>query len=216
MEIMDFQNQGIGDVVVACWIICSAKAMGERVVMNPRSCHELPPMLGIGDEHVTDRSGLPWAETEGLGHLYEFWKDRTEPSFEPRSRFHYWCQSLGLPRLAPIRPVYHPNKTDSAWAEEEWNKVDAEEIRPRVLVFPDTTSHIRQWPQSYFLELVAGLKRIGCSVGAMAVGADGVNYMDCHWWYGFSLSKVASMACKADVVIANDSGPAHLAGTYRR
>ena len=37
--------------------------------------------------------------------------------------------------------------------------------------------------------------------------------MPCRWWSGFSLGRVAAMAARATVAVANDSGPAHLAST---
>jgi len=40
-----------------------------------------------------------------------------------------------------------------------------------------------------------------------------VDYMPCRWWSGFTLGRAAAMIARANVAVANDSGPAHLAST---
>jgi ADP-heptose:LPS heptosyltransferase len=118
---------------------------------------------------------------------------------------------LNLPKLTPIRPAYCERPDDGEWADEQWRKVDADEAKPRVLFFPDAAWPIRAWPKAYFIDLASELLSSGYAVAAMGGSPEAVEYMPCRWWGGFSTRRVAAMAKRASIVVANESGPSHLA-----
>jgi hypothetical protein len=206
--IIDCQDNGIGDVVVACWIASSAKAANLPLLVNPRQQREVATILGLDSRYVTDRDGLSWSETPGIGHQYEYAIARSSP----RSRFEVWCEALGVGILTPVRPNVLEDQRDKVWASEQWEKVTVSISAPRVLLFPDSAWIVRQWPQPFFAALARGLSSVGCAVAAMAGDQNHVEAFGCWHWWGCSLSKVASMMRQADLVIGNDSGPVHLAG----
>src|SRR5687768_1973675 len=70
--IIDVQHNGLGDVIVGCWMIKSAKLAGYHLMMNPRKWSMVPAMLGIGPEHITNAEGKNWTETAELGLRYEY------------------------------------------------------------------------------------------------------------------------------------------------
>jgi hypothetical protein len=205
--IIDVRHNGIGDVVVACWIVHSAAAIGERVRLNPRDRREIASLLGVSDACLTSDEAADWSSTPGIGHQLEYALKNTNPM----SRFDAWCRSLSLPTLTPVRPPYCELSDDGEWANEQWRKVDADDAKPHVLLFPDAAWPIRAWPKAYFIDLASELIRLGCAVVAMAGSPETVEYMPCHWWGGFNARKIAAMARRALVVVANESGPSHLA-----
>jgi hypothetical protein len=206
---IDVRQNGIGDVVVACWIVHSAAAASRLVRLNPRSHRALARLLGVPDRSLTHDEAADWSQTLGIGTQFEYELVKTAPL----SRFEAWTRSLDLPGIEPVRPPYLETADDARWAEEQWAKVDAGPGSPRVLIFPDAAWSMRAWPKAYFIDLAADLARRGHGVAAMAGTQQAVDYMPCRWWCGFPLGRTAAMAARAAVVVANDSGPAHLAST---
>jgi hypothetical protein len=207
--LIDVRQNGIGDVVVACWIVHSAAAAARRVRLNPRAHWALARLLDVPGDCVTEEEASDWSQTLGLGHQFEY----EQVSLKPMSRFDAWSQSLGLPGLAALRPPYREASEDGAWADEQWEQVETDADTPRVLLFPDVAWSMRGWPKAYFIDLAIALTNAGYAVAAMAAEQPAVEYMPCRWWSGFSLGRVAAMAVRATVAVANDSGPAHLAST---
>jgi hypothetical protein len=205
-RLIDVRQNGIGDVVVACWIVHSAAAIGASVRVNPRNHAELARLLGVSGESLTSEEASDWSQTLGIGHQFEY----EQVNVQPLSRFDAWSRSLGLPGLVPVRPPYLEAEEDARWADDQWAKVGRGGA-PRVLIFPDAAWSMRAWPKAYFVDLAEGLVRAGFAVAAMAAAPSAVDYMPCHWWGGFRLGAVAAMAARAQIAVANDSGPAHLA-----
>lgn len=204
--IIDIRNNGMGDVVVAAWIVHSAAAVGLRVRVNTRERREVARVLGVAEDCMTTEESPDGLTTPGNGHL-EFQLARTAPV----SRFDAWCQSVELPRLAPVRPTYDELREDAEWAEQQWLTAHPDPSAPRVLLFPEAAWPIRAWPKAYFMDLATELVREGWAVAAMGGSQESVNFMTCPWWGGFTVRHAAAMARRATVVVANDSGPAHLA-----
>jgi len=207
---IDVRQNGIGDIVVACWIVHSAAAIGERVRLNPRNHRTVATVLGVPDDCLTRDEAADWSQTLGIGHQFEY----RQVDIAPMSRFDAWSYSLGLPGLRPVRPPYRETPEDAAWAEEQWHKVarvESDADAPRVLLFPDAAYSLRVWPRAYFIDLASQLEARGFAVAAMAATQAAVDFMPCRWWSGFTLAQTAAMAARATVVVANDSGPSHLA-----
>jgi Glycosyltransferase family 9 (heptosyltransferase) len=203
---IDVRQNGIGDIVVACWIVHSAAAIAEQVRLNPRNHWALATLLGVPEECLTREEASDWSQTLGIGHQFEY----HQVNVAPMSRFDAWCQSLDLPRLSPVRPPYREAPEDGAWADQQWSKV-APADAPRILLFPDAAWSLRAWPKAYFVDLTSQLNGLGYAVAAMAGTQAAVEYLPCRWWSGFTLGQTAAMTARASLVVANDSGPSHLA-----
>lgn len=220
VPLLDIQDNGMGDVVLACWIVESALAQGLPVQVNPRRWPDLPKLLGMPACAVTRRVGASATGTPGLGLRFEYRSVATDlaEGREPQNRFTLWAASLGLcppgrPVLVPVRPRYCEDLSDRDWAGEQWRKGDEAEIAPRVLLFTDCARDLRRWSGDRFAELAGRLREDGWNVAAMAGKRAAVETLGCRYWYGFSMGRVAAMIAQADLVIAGDTGPAHLAGT---
>lgn len=81
-----------------------------------------------------------------------------------------------------------------------------------VLVFPEGCWPARVWPRNYYLELCHLLKDAGVNVAVVTekLAPDFGAFRNIH---SQSLAFVAAAMQSAELVIGNDSGPAHLAGT---
>ena len=213
-RIMDFQNNGIGDVIIGCWIIKSAEAIGEFIRINPRNLSKIPKILSIGEKHLTFEEAEDWTKTSEIGLFYEYGQIAAG-NF--RTRFQLWCESLGLTGLKPVRPHYQETSENTTWANNEWcNNTIAPDCKKRVLVFPDCAWGIRTWPRAYFIDLIAALKEKGYAVTAMAGQKYNIDYINCFHMWGLPLDKVAAMINSADLIIGNDTGPTHLSGTINK
>src|SRR4249919_3698600 len=82
-----------------------------------------------------------------------------------------------------------------------------------VLIFPFSYSPVRTWPKAYFVELGLLLKGAGFSVKVDMEQRDYAFFMPFHCIVGQSWNYIAAAIQSAKLVIGNDSGPAHLAGT---
>jgi len=82
-----------------------------------------------------------------------------------------------------------------------------------VLIFPFSYSPVRTWPKNYFVELGIQLRHLGFSVKVVMEQRDYAFYMPFHCIVGQSWNYMAAAMQAAKLVIGNDSGPAHLAGT---
>lgn len=82
-----------------------------------------------------------------------------------------------------------------------------------ILIFPHSYSPVRTWPANYFVELGLILRNAGFSVKFITEQRDYVFFMPFHCVVGQSWDYIAAAIQSARLVIGNDSGPAHLAGT---
>ena len=85
--------------------------------------------------------------------------------------------------------------------------------RFRIIIFPAAAWSTRCWPICYYIDLAEHLTKIGASVAIVGSKSSDVEGFDCSWWWGFSISKVAAFIRRSNLIIGNDSGPAHLGST---
>ncbi len=205
--LIDLKSQGIGDVVVAAWLCHSARAANIDIRLNPRRFEDLARRMGLSGE-ITSDEGDDWSRTREVGLRYEN-KRAAKPG---ATRLGLWCDSIGLPRLEPVRPPYEVLADEAQWAERQWGVGESDGRQPRVLVFPDAAWEIRRWPVAYHIDVSNELRRRGWLVGAAAQSRDSVRDLGSVRWWGQSLARVMALAHAADCVIASDSGPAHFSG----
>lgn len=210
-RLIDIQDNGIGDLVLACWIAVSADAHGLRVRINPRARTDVAKLFEIPSSCISDLTGPNWAQTPGLGHQYEY--QVLARRANASSRFSVWCEALHLPPMTPVRPRYREVKEAGSWADMQWRKTGWQPGQPKLLIFPETAWSVRRWPLAYFVDVASASARLGFAVAVMATDAETVRPFNCWSWWGFPVSRVAAMIRRADLVLGNDSGPAHLAAT---
>lgn len=209
MQIIDIQNNGLGDVVLGCWIIESARYQDQFIQVNPRNHHAITQILCMPDENITHESGGNWTQLEESGFNHEL-KDAHKSN---KNRFEFWAHSMHLENLTPIRPNYGNNSEADSWARQEWEKMSHKQA-PKVILLPEATRATRTWPLIYWLDLCERLKdQYNCCVLTLDGGI--ARQFDTYHYWGMDINQVAALMHQADIVISADSGGAHLAATLK-
>jgi len=203
--------KGLGDLVCFAWIGASLQAAGrdvefyahgwradalrffqQRVIADPRGA-------------VVPQIGYETAVREGSKLNYLEWIAQqcgcsgALRASDPSSR-------RGSATLGTV-PLQRPRLDLPPMDRELGRKASA-----RVLVFPDCAWPTRTWPRSYFLELCHLLKATGVEL-AVVTEKRAEDFGAFRCLYDQSLAFLAAAMQRAHLVIGNDSGPAHLAGT---
>lgn len=121
----------------------------------------------------------------------------------PLSYLEWMAHHLGV-KATPARPRLEMTPMD-----REMGRRDSADV----LIFPSSCSPVRSWPRSYFVELGLLLRKAGFTVKVCTEQRDYAFFMPFHCIVGQSWNYVAAAIQSAKLVVGNDSGPAHLAGT---
>ncbi len=209
---IDNLYDGLGDAITYCWMVKSAEAAGIDARLNIRRWKELGEMFGVS-RLLTDEESDRKKKDGGNGSPH--WNREIELVREGTrlNRFQIWCGEHGLGRLDPSRPAFRGDPVALEWAERAW--IDREAASgggERVLFVPGGAWANRTTPNAIMCDAAYTLANAGLSVAACDVDKDDVDNFP-FFFYGMKLEYSAALAARADVVIANDSGMAHLAGT---
>lgn len=115
--------------------------------------------------------------------------------------------------VAPTPLAVSPENAE--FAEAVWAQLG--DKGPRVYVAPFAAYGTREWPLSHWVDLVWGLHDRGCRVlaGLHANDKDACSSFVKSLW-GHPWNQIAAVIASADLVVSNDTGPAHLAGCLKR
>jgi len=185
--------RGVGDIVCFAWLGEGMIAAGEPVEFFATDWRA--ELLTLFQMPVTaDKTGgvLTW---EGY--------ETAVKTNSPLSYLEWIAFHLGV-STPPRRP-----RLDMTPMEREMGRRDTAEV----LIFPFSYSPVRTWPKAYFVELGLLLKAEGLSVKFVTEQRDYAFFMPFHCIVGQSWNYIAAAIQSAKLVIGNDSGPAHLAGT---
>jgi ADP-heptose:LPS heptosyltransferase len=83
----------------------------------------------------------------------------------------------------------------------------------RVLLFPQAEWQPRTWPPAYWVDLAWLLHDSRVSAAIMLASRDERFFNVPLYFYGCALGDVAALISRVELVVGNDSFPAHLAGT---
>ena len=184
---------GLGDLLCYGWLDAGARAAGESVAWFATGWRaEVLRLLGIAPVDDPEGSIL----TEGG---FEEAMQRGEKT----TYLAAIASELGI-SSTPIRPTLDIPHGDRAWAEQN---------RKRVLLFPQTHGASKQWPAAYWIELAWSLHRQGIETCVVLLKAEERYTQNVPFWMtSISHSQLFALTALADLVISNDSGPAHLGG----
>ena len=122
-----------------------------------------------------------------------------------RPRAVIWSEFLGIP-CEPKRPEFKLNQVGY--------------LPRRVLLCPNTHFKPREWPPAYWMDLNWKLRDANVDVVWLMEHQNDLNQYSQRGpsmaYYGLSMRDCAALMSSAAVVVANDSMPAHLAGTVGR
>jgi hypothetical protein len=184
---------GLGDVVCFAWLGEGIKQARGHCEFYATEWHA--EVLRLFQQNVTDDEKD--AVFTNVGY---------ETAVKTKSPLNYlqWiAHHLGV-KETPARPKMNPNPMD-----REMGRRAAGDI----LIFPHGIWLPRVWPKNYFVELGLLLLDAGYKVRFVTKERDYAFFMPFPCVVGKSISFVASAIQQSRLVIGNDSGPAHLAGT---
>jgi len=196
--------KGLGDLVCFAWIGAGLQAADRDVEFYAVGWRS--DVLRFFQQRVTTDIHGVIAPKEGY-----------ETAMRAGSKLNYlqWiARQCGLEGIAPSMPgsdgalpSIRPRLDLPPMDRELGRKASA-----RVLVFPEGAWPARVWPRNYWLELCHLLKVAGIDLAVVTEKrAEDFGAFRCT--YNQSLAFVAAAMQQAHLVIGNDSGPAHLAGT---
>ena len=195
--------RGMGDMILLAWLAEAARGSAEPISFyaSHKRHYNLLKMLG---QDVTNDPTRP-SVFLGNGYYVAEIKERGA-----RMRVDYVREDLGI-KTGYKRPRVQLATEDLDWARHTRRQIGGE---PLVLLFPQTDFFMRAWPAVYWIELSWLLKDRGIPVAVLLRDEDSLYTNNVpSLFVGCSLMKVAALMRMAAMVVGNDSGPAHLAGT---
>jgi hypothetical protein len=185
--------RGLGDIVCYAWLGEGLLAAGEPVEFFATDWRaEVLRMFQMPVGADRDGAVLTW---EGY--------EKAVSTHSPLNYLDWIAHHLGV-KAQPKRP-----RLDLTPMDREMGRRDSADV----LIFPFSYSPVRSWPKAYFIELGLLLKAAGFSVKVVTEQRDYGFFMPFHCIVGQSWNYIAAAIQSAKLVIGNDSGPAHLAGT---
>lgn len=189
--LLDCDQHGYGDAIMACWIAEGSKDSNPSLRLKATGQRrELIEMLG---QQVVDGESCATYGEEYLLHAHAV---GAPPSVVTRGR------KLGISAV-PARPtVTVPDEALGIARSSD------------VLIFPQCMQVSRTWPADNYRELHRLLSSRGFKTHVVGIPDPRWNTSD-GWLSGLTWPVLAGWMAKTRLVIGNDSGPAHLAGTMR-
>jgi hypothetical protein len=185
--------KGVGDIVCFAWLGEGLVSTGQDVEFFATDWRA--EMLTMFQLPVTgDRSGALLTQ-QGY--------ETAVKTGSPLSYLQWMAHHLGV-TVTPRRP-----RLDLRPMDREMGRRDSADV----LIFPSSYSPVRTWPRPYFVELGLLLRKAGYTVKVVTEQRDYAFFMPFHCIVGQSWNYVAAAMQAAKLVIGNDSGPAHVAGT---
>src|SRR6266446_93271 len=184
---------GLGDVVCFAWLGEGILKAGNDVEFFATGWHA--EVLKLFRQKITgDDTGAVFTN-EG----YETAVKTNSPMYYIQWIAHH----LGIEE-SPVRPKIEP---------DPMNREMGRRAAGDVLIFPHGVWSPRVWPKNYFVELGWYLQKEGYKVRFVTKERDYAFFMPFHCIVGKSWAFIASAIQMSKLVIGNDSGPAHFAGT---
>jgi hypothetical protein len=185
--------KGVGDIVCFAWLGEGMIAAGEDVEFYATDWRA--EVLKMFQMPVT-------ADPAGAVLTHQGYETAVKTG-SPLSYLQWMAHHLGV-TATPKRP-----RLDMTPMDREMGRKDSADV----IIFPNSYSPVRNWPRNYFVELGLLLRQAGLKVKVCTEQRDYAFFMPFHCIVGKSWNYIAAAIQSARLVIGNDSGPAHLAGT---
>lgn len=185
--------KGLGDIVCYAWIGEGIRQTGGDVAFFCNGWRQ----------EVFKLFGMPVTNDPAGAIVTHEGYERAVGDGSPLNYLEWITHQLGVTET-PQRPRLHGL---GAMDRELGRRASA-----NVLIFPHGVWPPRVWPKNYFIELALMLQKAGLTVKMVTEHRD-YELLCFHGIYKKSWGFIAAAIQWADLVIGNDSGPAHLAGT---
>lgn len=192
--VMECDYHGYGDAILAAWVAEGTKGLNDRLLLRATGA-KADLLRAMGQEltiapQTSNISGMYLPGITGIG---------MPPAVVVRAR------QLGF-SAEPKRPSFTYDSDCEAWAESR-----RDIHRSEVMLFPQCADSKRTWHVAHWMNLYRLLKREGLRVIVSGL-PDGI-FDKLPEWLPMTWTQAASAMKRTRLVINNDSGPAHLAGT---
>ena len=186
---------GLGDVVIFAWVAEGLRGTGNELSFYAPGGWRADVLRLFGQEVTADPACAmtitrPFADDMEEGTALDYME---------------WIAEQICPGCTPIRPC-----ADFIPFDRHFGRQMARDV----LLFPQTTDQARQWPVAYWIDLANLLRMEGLNVALVLNEFEGrYQCSPVPVIHGQSIERIAAAMQTSKLVIGNDSGPAHLAGT---
>ncbi len=198
--VLNVSIRGMGDAVYTCWIAQGRINAGLPVALNAGRNAGVCELFGIPQ---SDETGIDLCSAE-----CEPWRTEMRIGGGTIPRPQAWADIIGagvkIARPEAVIPDRYVAEGESLWGDDRG--------RPRVLLFPRAAWPTRIWPLTHWIRLAWMLEEAGCHTLAMDSSDKAIKRFP-RWAAEYPVSTIAATMMRSDLVIGNESGPAHLAGT---
>lgn len=192
---------GLGDMVSLAWL-----AEGSRKTADPISFYATGDNLTVLRLLAQDVYQEPAGSEVRVSDAYhKEWDDGGA-----KLRLDYVREVLGI-QTPLARPQTRIGQEPLAWAAQVKERFSND----LVLLFPQASTNVRAWPPAYWVDLAWMLKQRNVAAVTMLANEDERFKATPDFYWSVDLEKLTALIRLASLVVANDSGPAHLAGTMR-
>jgi hypothetical protein len=198
LTVLENGCNGIGDILCYAWALASIRAAGRSITFNTHRYPDVLETFGLGD----------------LTHPHHKPKIGRHPSkSHPSGWVRHWLDAFGHSDIPIVRPTYTPDPADTAWAASIWA---GRGPGHRTILFPESAHPCREWPESHWAHLAWTLHNDGHAVLVCCSRDRSAHNPFPYALWGLPFNQWCALINAADLVIGNDSGPAHVAGTLDR
>ncbi|MBI5584765.1 MAG: hypothetical protein HY892_13195 [Deltaproteobacteria bacterium] len=195
--------RGLGDAITFSWLAETAKQQDKTFRFftdNPAKIK----LLSLFNQNRLDNRD----DTISTAFHYQQELDRLGRP----SRLDILKELLGVTDCANVRPGQQISPKSLQWADQTYLKISQDKYK-FVMLFPGANFSSRQYPANYWCCLAWELfgKGIPCAVFDTAYSEMLEKFP--LWFYGVEMEDLAALVKRADLVVGNDSFPAHLSGT---
>lgn len=193
MKIIQNPCNGIGDALVFCWLDATARANGiTDFIINPVKHQWVFSLFGIQtDDSIQNPQPHPPKFSPNHPHWLASWLDGY----------------FGLSGVTPVAPTHNLSAAELRWANLQWHTYYPHD--KRTLCFPAFVRPDRAWPLVHWHTLLDFIPGIICTPSPLS----GATTPNLHSLTG---RQMVALIATADLVVCNDSGPAHFAGTLNK
>ncbi len=206
MKTLDVRSGGLGDCIVGLWIAEGIKRNAEDVAVLAGSYASVVEAFGFQNTET------PLGEVLGLGGEHPSYSQEIAEGPTQQDRTVRWQNAVSW-AYKPLRPPLGALPQESIdWAKKTAANRRTEANRPLALIFPKANYESRSWPFHKWIRLASHMEAEGWSTIALDHTENRVKDMPFYVW-GFPYTHIMALMLEADIVIGNDSGMPHLAGT---
>lgn len=218
IDLLENPANGIGDAVLFAWLSLAAHRAGRELPLYMTRHHDwlavMPdvlPLMSHKPGGFTRKRDGEWKRLTGR-------EKELRNAGQARHRLEAWAKAYWLDGLEFEAPTIAIDQRDAEFADQWWTKAmdhcPQNAGAPKVLVFSNCAWAQRSWPQAYWVDLAGAANAAGLQTVVMT--RDGKEQDVCQYpfaVYGTTPGQCWAMIEQADIVVAADTGPAHLAVT---